>query len=307
MIFASQTRLSTGKFDFLCPMFSALTSLLLLGLGPSPALAGPVPMPLPGAELMSVSAPSAVRSPLNLQALSASGVILVDLASGEEIYAVNPDVRRPIASLTKIMTALLILENHAPGESVTVPVIAEQIRGSTAGITAGERFTVGSLLQTLLIPSANDAAYALAIFHGHSVSAFVQEMNFRAEALGLKNTHFANPAGLDNSEQYSTPRDLAWLTTAALRHPLFRKIVATRSASVWSSDGEEFHLRNTNELLHYNQGVYGVKTGTTDDAGECLVVLFEHAGRSYLLILLGSHDRYTDSLYVLQAVNAAVQ
>ena len=127
----------------------------------------------------------------------------------------------------------------------------------------------------------------------------------RALTLGLKNTHFSNPAGLDNGEQYSTPRDMAWLTMSALRNPAFRKTVGTRSAKIFSEEGREIDIRNTNELLHYNPDVFGVKTGTTDAAKECLVVLFNIRNHPYLLVLLGSQDRYTDSLYVLQAMNAA--
>lgn len=288
-------------------MFAALTSLLLLGIVP-PTAASPLPVrALPGVELVSVAPPTRLQARLTMPKLSASGMILLDMRSGDVLLARNPDERRLIASLTKIMTALLILENHSPKEFVTVPPIAESIHGSTLGLLPGQRFTVGALLKGLLLPSANDVAYTLAIFHARSVGTFVQEMNERAQTLGLKNTHFTNPAGLDNEQQYSTPRDLAWLTAAALKHPDFRTIVGMRTATIFSEDGKVYDLRNTNELLHYNQNVFGVKTGTTDAAKECLVILFSSHGRLYLLVLLGSHDRYTDSLYVLQAVDAAAQ
>lgn len=285
-------------------MLTTLASVLLLGVVPPPVTQEPA-KPLPGIELVSVASPSPLVGQLTMPAVSASGVLLLDAKSGEEIFALNPDERRPMASLTKIMTALLILENHDVSESVTIPSVAEQIRGSTLGVSAGQRFLVGALLRGLLIPSANDAAYALAAFHSRSVGAFVQLMNDRAAAMGLKNTHFANPAGLDNEGQYSTPRDLAWLTLAALKNDTFRSIVNMRSATILASDGKEYDLRNTNEMLHYNEDVFGVKTGTTDNAGECLIVLFNQNNRSYLLILLGSKERYTDSLNVLQAVRTA--
>jgi D-alanyl-D-alanine carboxypeptidase len=287
-------------------MFTALTSLLFLGMIPATLSAPPARM-LPGIELVSIAPPTSTVFRSELPKLSASGMSLIDLQSGEEIMSINPDQKRPIASLTKIMTALLILENHELKDAVTIPPIAESIRGSTLGLIPGQHFTVGTLLKALLIPSANDAAYALAVFHAHNVGAFVREMNERALALGLTNTHFSNPAGLDNDSQYSTPRDLAWLTVAALKNPDFRAIVGTRSARITNNEGQVFDLRNTNELLHYNQDVYGVKTGTTDAAQECLVVLFKSHNHPYLLVLLGSHDRYTDSLYVLQAVNAAAK
>lgn len=285
-------------------MLTTLASVLLLGVVPPPVTQEPA-RPLPGIELVSVASPSVIAGKVPLPALSASGVLLLDADSGEEIFALNADVRRPMASLTKIMTALLILENHDVSESVTIPSVAEQIGGSTLGIVMGQRFLVGALLRGLLIPSANDAAYALAAFHSRSVGAFVQVMNNRAAALGLTNTHFANPAGLDNEGQYSTPRDLAWLSLAALKNETFRSIVNTRTTRILSADGKEYDLRNTNELLHYNEDVFGVKTGTTDKAGECLIVLFSQENHSYLLVLLGSKERYTDSLNVLQAVRTA--
>ncbi len=237
--------------------------------------------------------------------ITASGLLLLDLASGQEILSRNPDQRHPMASLTKIMTAMLILEHHTLSEIVTVPEVAEKIRGSTIGVKAGDHFSIGALLKALLIPSANDVAYTLAIADNHNVAAFVTRMNERAVTLGLKNTHFTNPAGLDSLEQYSTARDMGWLTVAALKHQAFRSIVATKSARIASAEGEEFDLRNTNELLQDNDNVFGVKTGTTDAAGECLIVLFTENNHEYLLVLLGSKDRYTDSLYILQTVHSA--
>jgi D-alanyl-D-alanine carboxypeptidase len=287
-------------------MLSALTSLLLLGVvPPSPPVVSAAT--LPGIELVSIAPPNQIASRITMPVLSASGAILVDLDSGDVLYAKNANQRRPIASLTKIMTALLILEHHALSEIVTIPPIAEQIPGSTVGFIPGQHFTVGALMKALLLPSANDAAYTLAVFHSRSVGAFVKAMNERVQSLGLDNTHFANPAGLDSDQQYSTPRDLAWLTMAALKHNSFRSIVGTRTARITNDNGKDFSLRNTNELLHYNQDVYGVKTGTTDAAKECLVVLFSHRSHPYLFVLLGSHDRYTDSLYILQAVASATQ
>ncbi|OGJ60799.1 hypothetical protein A3A67_04175 [Candidatus Peribacteria bacterium RIFCSPLOWO2_01_FULL_51_18] len=285
-------------------MFAALTSLLFLGI--VQPLTPQKVRTLPGVELLSIAPPARLTSSaFKLPRLSASGAILIDGLSGEELRSINPDQKRPTASLAKIMTALLILENHRLDEIVTISEIAETVRGSSVGLKPGQHFSVGALLKAILIPSANDAAYALAVFHSRSIPAFAQAMNDRALTLGLKNTHFSNPAGLDNGEQYSTPRDMAWLTMSALRNPAFRKTVGTRSAKIFSEEGREIDIRNTNELLHYNPDVFGVKTGTTDAAKECLVVLFNIRNHPYLLVLLGSQDRYTDSLYVLQAMNAA--
>ncbi len=287
-------------------MLSVLASILVLGLIPSELSPSPSPA-LPGIEVVSISAPDMLASRLQVPALSASSALLIDMKSGQELFSIAPDERKPMASLTKIMTALLILEDHNLGETVTVPLVADDIRGSTVGLQSGQRLSVLNLLYALLLPSANDAAYTLATFDARSVGSFVQRMNQRALSLGLKNTHFANPAGLDHDQQFSTSRDLAWLTMAALKNPQFSKIVGTRTARITTMDGEEFSLKNTNEMLHYNEDVFGVKTGTTDKAGECLIVLFTEGDHPYLFIVLGSSDRYADGLKILQAVHAATQ
>ncbi len=285
-------------------MFRAIASLLLLGMVPPTAdtvhLAA-----LPSIEVVQVTAPSEIGERLKVPALSASGAMLIDLDSGEELFSLHPDTPRPMASLTKIMTALVILEHHTLEETVVIPPIAEEIGGSTLNAKTGQQIKLGAMLKALLLPSANDAAYALAVHHSRAVGAFVKEMNDRAAALGMRNTHFANPAGLDSQQQYSSPRDLAWLSVAALRHPAFRATVGMRFATIAASDGTEFSLKNTNEMLHYNESVFGLKTGTTGSAGECLVVSFVVGERSYLLVLLKSADRYTDALNVLQAVHDA--
>lgn len=286
-------------------MLTSIASALLLGIVPAHG-ATAIRNPPPGIEVLSVSAPPEPMTAFDVPKLSASGAILIDAQSGQEIFSVNPDNRRPMASLTKIMTALLVLEHHGLSEIVTIAPIADNVGGSTVGLKPGDQFSVSSLLKALLLPSANDAAYALAIFDGRSVGSFVKSMNERAVALGLRNTHFANPAGLDSPQQFSSPRDLAWLTMAALKNSYFRQTVGTRTAEIASSEGKTFGLQNTNEMLKASDEVYGVKTGTTDKAGECLIVLFRDHDRPYLLVLLGSRERYTDSQRVIEAVHKAV-
>jgi D-alanyl-D-alanine carboxypeptidase len=286
-------------------MLRAIASLLLLGMVPPTADSVHLAS-LPSIEVVQVTAPSKIQEHLNVPALSASGVMLIDLDSGEELFSVNPDTPRPMASLTKIMTALIVLEHHSLDETVTVPAIADEIGGSSLKAKSGQQFKLSAMLKALLLPSANDAAYTLAVHHSRSVAKFVAEMNERATALGMANTHFGNPAGLDSQQQYSSPRDLAWLSVAALRQPAFRATVGMRFANTTSSDGMQFALSNTNEMLHYNDSVFGLKTGTTDSAGECLIVAFVAGERSYLLVILKSADRYTDALNVLQAVQEAL-
>ncbi len=287
-------------------MFSALTSLLLLGTVPPPPPSA-VLRTLPGIEVLKIGAPLVTqKAPQMPRSLSASGMLLVDIRSGQVLLSRYPDQKRPMASLTKIMTALLILERHKLSDIASVPKIVADVRGSTIGVKTGALFKIEDLLKALLIPSANDAAYALAITDAGSIAGFVERMNLRARSLGLKNTHFTNPAGLDSEDQYSTARDLARLTITALKNSDFRRIVRTKSAVIATNSGAQFDLRNTNELLGKDNHVFGVKTGTTSGAGECLIVLFEEKEREYLLVLLGSKDRYTDSLSVLGAVRNAL-
>lgn len=285
-------------------MLASIAAILSLGII-APLSSAPLPPPLPGIHSVTVRPPASRIPPIDVQGLTASGMLLVDMESGEDIVGIAPDTPRPIGSLTKLMTALLIVERHDKSEIVTVPTLAEYIGGSTLSLHAGQKMTVFAALQGLLIPSANDVAYSLAVFDAGSVGSFVARMNDRAKVLGLRATHFANPAGFDNDAQASSPRDLAWIAAAALRHAIVREIVGTRTARIAAFDGTEWHLRNTNELLHYNANVYGVKTGTTDRAGECLIVLFTEGYRQYLLILLGSRDRYADALSVMEALRIA--
>lgn len=285
------------------PMFSLLATVLLLGVLPLPQSAA-APR-VPGAETLTVSAPSMLAS-FAPPPLSASGVILVDIASGQEVFALHADTSRPMASLTKIMTALLLVEHHSLQDTVIVPSIVDTVHGSRLHVRPGEQFALRDLLEAMLLPSANDIAYALAVFDAKTVAAFVQQMNDRAKSLGLTHTHFMNPAGLDQAGQYASPRDVASLAIAAIRHPVLQHMVQTRQASIANTGGKTYDLKNTNAILHSQPNVFGIKTGTTQGAGECLVVLFTEGRRSFVLVLLGSGDRYTDALHVMRAVHSAM-
>ncbi len=282
-------------------MIRALTSVLLLGMFPhaDASLTG-VPAGIDGIR---IAAPAEqVGLSLEETVISASGALLLDAASGQKIFGKNAQTPRPMASLTKLMTALIMVEQHDPAELVRIPAIATEQKGSAIGLTAGQIFSLEDLLYALLLPSANDVAYALAVHHSGTVDAFVEEMNARALSLGLRNTHFENPAGFDAETQYASPEDVAWLTTAALRRPLLRTIVGTRHARIFSRDSVRFDLTNTNELLHSRANVFGMKTGTTWSARECLVTLFTEKNREYLLVLLGSEERYADTAKIMEAV-----
>jgi len=179
------------------------------------------------------------------------------------------------------------LEKADLDQEVTVPGAA-LVGGSSMGLRPGERMTVRELLYGMLIPSGNDAATALAIAVGGNVPNFVQMMNQKAASLGMKNTHFANPHGMDAPDHYSSAADMLLLAHYLYdNYPLFRQIVNTRSAVVAGHT-----LRNRNELLGVYPGVNGIKTGTTPAAGECLLVSAVYRGHQVLAIVMGSDDRY---------------
>ena len=187
-------------------------------------------------------------------ALSACRAAVLDADTGEVCFARNASEHALIASTTKIMTGLLIAEDCDPDAVVTVPQEAVGIEGSSLYLKAGEQLTVRALLYGLLLHSGNDAAVALALAHSGSVGAFVEAMNGRARELGLQDTHFTNPNGLDAPEHYSTALDLARLTRAALQVPAFAEVVATRQITI---EGRSF--TNHNRLLWSLDGAIGVK------------------------------------------------
>lgn len=205
----------------------------------------------------------------------------------------------PIASLTKIMTALVILENHDLDEVVMIEEDYNQMEelGVRIWLHQYEKITVENLLIGLLVRSAGDAALALAAYHSGSVDAFVNEMNARAQTLHLDQTHFTNPIGLDHPDHYSSAFDLAILTKHALRYPDFRRIVRMPRAAITSTDGEITHeFESTNYLLESYLDIRGVKTGTTDEAGQSLINLAHHwNGKEVIVVLLDSPERFQES------------
>lgn len=281
-------------------------------MGLLPVSSAPPPGPVAGyAALTALPLPSPVHAPAQefpahrlARAVSASGVVILDVASGQELYARRADLRRPVGSLTKIMTAIVIAESHDLNEVVTVPRDIGRTNGSTVHLPLGERFTVGDLLSALLIPSANDAAETLAHFHSGSRDAFVGAMNERAASLGLANTAFANPSGLDDVSQWSTPRDMARLASFALRNPAIRSRMATARGSIRSREGTVITLLTTHALLGKEGAIVAGKTGTTLGARQCLLSLVQEHGREYVVVLLGSRERYVDMRAVLRVLGA---
>ena len=201
--------------------------------------------------------------------------------------------RLPPASLTKLMTAFLVIEKFDPRAVVTVKSAAAAETGTRLKLKAGERLTAADLLAAALIASANDACHALADHVAGSESRFVALMNRRAREWGLRDTHFINACGHDNPQHYSSARDIAAMAERAMAHPLFAQLVATASADIATSDGrKQFRLVNTNALIGRYTGAQGIKTGYTPGAGRCLVALAQRGGRSVMLVLLNASDRW---------------
>ena len=203
---------------------------------------------------------------------------------------------RPMASVTKVMTALLVLESGHLGQEVPVPGAAFnyvwKYGGESAALHPGDVLTVGELLEALLLPSGADAAYTLANAYGPGLDAFVARMNATAARMGMTQTHFTSPAGLPyptETSTYSTPSDLLTLGLAAMRYPVFRSIVGQRFYQLRKGPGHHaYWWDNTNGLIGSYQGAMGIKTGYTDDAAHCLLFEATRNGRTLIGAVLGS-------------------
>ncbi len=220
--------------------------------------------------------------------VNAGSAILIDAASGSVLFAQNADLQRGMASTTKIMTALVVLETLKPETVVTVTPEMTGAEGSSLYLQVGEHLTVEQLLYGLLLESGNDAAEALAIACDGSVEAFAERMNAKAKSLGLTHTHFANPHGLSAAGHYTTARELALLTREALQDPLFREMVSTYRMKIPYQDQPGARsLTNHNPILTKYDGLIGVKTGWTTADGKCFVTAAERNGLTLIAVTLG--------------------
>ncbi len=203
---------------------------------------------------------------------AAKSAVVIDADSKSVLYSKNADVPRGMASTTKIMTALVAIENGDPDKEFAIPSEAVGIEGSSVYLKEGEILSLRELLYCLMLESGNDSATAIAIFIGGSEESFVKMMNDRAEELGLGNTRFTNPHGLSDPEHKTTAYELAVITAEAMQYPIFREITATKTIRV-RYDGKENarSLVNHNKLLFNYQGAIGIKTGYTQSDGRCLV------------------------------------
>ena len=232
--------------------------------------------------------------------VSAAGACLIDAEHGLVLYEKSADTPLPMASTTKIMTALVAIK-HMPLDSViTVDACAVGVEGSSIYLTAGEQLTLEELLYALLLESANDAALAIAIAIGGSVEDFALLMNQEAESLGLQKTHFENPHGLHHEEHYTTARELAIITAEAMKHDVFSGIVATTKHTISHGGAADVRLlMNHNKLLRSYEGAIGVKTGYTKRSGRCLVSAAERDGIRLIAVTLNAPDDWKDHTAML--------
>lgn len=235
--------------------------------------------------------------------IEAPSAILVDGQTGQVLWQHQPYQKRAIASTTKIMTAIVVLERTSLNEIVTTSKKAEEVNEAELYLTKGERRTVEELLYGLMLKSANDAAFALAEHVGGSVSRFAEMMNVKAKAIGAQNTHFSNPHGLTSNGHYSTAYDLALMTKYGLTNPQFAQIVRTKRYVIsWPGRSYSRELENHNELVLKYPFVNGVKTGYTKKAGYCLVATARKKESLLISVVLGaktSQASYADSLELL--------
>jgi serine-type D-Ala-D-Ala carboxypeptidase (penicillin-binding protein 5/6) len=266
----------------------------------------PTPVPPRGSPSPFVTDLSVPIDPLSVPRIDAAAALLVDLSSGQILVQESPDMARPVASLTKLMTALLVLEREGGQLDRIVRVDADAVfargdygAGSTLGLRAGEGVSVRGLLAGLLLGSANDAAEALAIEEAGSVGAFVEAMNARARALGMSRTRFASPHGLDD-RGVSSAGDLLLLLDAVRGYAVFRHLVASRVAVIRSDQVPPRRIQNRNVMLWLYPGASGVKTGMTSGAGWCLVATARRGARELAVIVLGGRDEvFSDAAALL--------
>ncbi len=230
--------------------------------------------------------------------VSAKSAVLMEADSRDIVFEKDAHTPMPMASTTKIMTALVAIENGDLEKTVAVSDTAIGVEGSSIYLKSGEKLTLEELLYAVLLESANDAATAVAVEVGGSVEGFAQMMNKKAESLGLEATHFTNPHGLDDEEHYTTAADLAKIAAAALENETFLKIVSTYKTTIPGSEYDRV-LVNHNRLLKTYDGAIGVKTGFTKRCGRCLVSAAERDGVRLVAVTLSAPDDWRDHAAML--------
>ena len=232
----------------------------------------------------------------NIYAMSAESAIVMDADNGRVLYQHNSYEKRGIASTTKIMTAIIAIEKCNLDEIVTVSYKAASTEGSSMYLKPNEKITVENLLYGLMLNSGNDAATAFAEHISGNIEEFAKLMNKKAKEIGMKNSSFANPHGLDNKNHYSTAYDMALLTKYAMKNEVFKTIVGTSQKIIESDDNKYKYLTNHNKLLSMYEWCKGVKTGFTKKSGRCLVSYSEKDGVKLICITLNAPDDWNDHM-----------
>lgn len=234
--------------------------------------------------------------------ISARGAVVMDADSKVVLYSKNPDLRFSSASTAKIMTALTALDFFRLNDFLTVRDPA--VEGTTLGLRSGQKITFENLLYGLLLPSANDTAVTIAQ-NFTSEEGFVQKMNQNASKFNLYNTHYQDPAGLEDDGDYTTPLDLARLSAIAIKNKTFAKIVSTKEKVITDTSGNEYQLKNLNKLLGF-EDVDGIKTGTTTGAGQVLVTSKKEENHTVIIVVMGSSDRFADTQKLINLISGNI-
>lgn len=233
--------------------------------------------------------------------ISAEYAVLIDAATGRVILDRNADGEHPMASTTKIMTAIVALENSDPDDIVTMSQAAAYEEGSSVYLQAGDQMTMRELLYGVMLNSGNDGAAAVAEHIAGSKEAFAEMMNAKAQKLGLEHTHFENPNGLDQDGHYTSAYDLAMLTRYALKNEEFASIVSTyaKKVTILNRPDVDHYFANHNKLLKQYEGCIGVKTGYTQNTGRCLVSAATRYGMTFIAVTLNAPDDWNDHMKML--------
>ena len=239
--------------------------------------------------------PLSVRAESRPHSVSSQSIVLYEPQSGRILYEKDADTPRPMASTTKLMTALIATEHLNVGSTVTVPAAAVLVEGSSMGLRGGDVLTVRDLLAGLLLSSGNDAANALALLVSGSLEAFAVLMNRKAGELGMVNTVFVTPSGLDEGNHHSTARDMALLGSAVLKVPLLAELCSSKTVTV-RINGTAVTISNHNRLLHLYKDAVGLKTGYTKKSGKCLVSAATRDGVTLVIASLNGGDYWNDHM-----------
>ena len=228
--------------------------------------------------------------------------VVIDRKTNNVLFGKNENSKKKMASTTKIMTATIIIEKCNLTDTIEISKKAAGTGGSRLGLKTGDKITVLDLLYGLMLRSGNDAAVALAEYAGGDINGFAELMNAKALELGLTNTHFETPHGLDSNEHYTTAYELALLSNYALNNPTFAKIVGTKNYTI-TINGSPKALSNTNELLGNMEGVYGIKTGFTNGANRCLVTACKRNNMDIICVVLGADTKKFRTIDSIKLIN----